>query len=137
VAHVSRPVSSAVRPWSSSVSHTARQQGQRPVVRSRLYRIVVNGSSSIAGQAGQRPSASRPSYTLAHEVAVAHSVTSATSAGGSVTLLSVSPRDSASVVARLRYVRRDGAVDTEDRWLSVVPKDGGLLIYDSERIGAA
>jgi len=68
---------------------------------------------------------------------VAHSVTSATSAGGSVTLLSVSPRDSASVVARLRYVRRDGAVDTEDRWLSVVPKDGGLLIYDSERIGAA
>ncbi len=56
---------------------------------------------------------------------------------GSVTLLSVSPRDSTSVVARLRYVRRDGVVDTEDRWLSVVPKDGGLLIYDSERIGAA
>jgi serine/threonine-protein kinase len=56
---------------------------------------------------------------------------------GSVTLLSVSPRDSTSVVARLRYVRRDGGVDTEDRWLSVVPKDGGLLIYDSERIGAA
>ena len=134
MAHVSRPVSSAVQPWSSSVSHTARQQGQRPVVRSRLYRIVVDGSSSIAGQ---RLSASRSSYTLAHEVAVAHSVTSATSAGGSVTLLSVSPRDSASVVARLRYVRRDGAVDTEDRWLSVVPKDGGLLIYDSERIGAA
>jgi serine/threonine-protein kinase len=56
---------------------------------------------------------------------------------GSVTLLSVSPRDSTSVVARLRYVRRDGGVDTEDRWLSVVPKNGGLLIYDSERIGAA
>ena len=56
---------------------------------------------------------------------------------GSVKLLSVSPCDSTSVVARLRYVRRDGAVDTEDRWLSVVPKDGGLLIYDSERIGAA
>jgi serine/threonine-protein kinase len=55
----------------------------------------------------------------------------------SVTLLSVSPRDSTSVVARLRYVRRDGGVDTEDRWLSVVPKDGTLLIYDSERIGAA
>ena len=55
----------------------------------------------------------------------------------SVTLLLVSPRDSTSVVARLRYVRRDGGVDTEDRWLSVVPKDGTLLIYDSERIGAA
>jgi hypothetical protein len=55
----------------------------------------------------------------------------------SVTLLSVIPRDSTSVVARLRYVRRDGVVDTEDRWLSVVPKDGGLLIYDSDRIGPA
>ena len=41
------------------------------------------------------------------------------------------------LVARLRYVRRDGGVDTEDRWLSMVPKDGGLLIYDSERIGPA
>jgi len=61
----------------------------------------------------------------------------ALAAVASVTLLSVSPRDSTSVVARLRYVRRDGGVDTEDRWLSVVPKDGTLLIYDSERIGAA
>jgi hypothetical protein len=41
------------------------------------------------------------------------------------------------VVARLRYMRRDGVVDTEDRWLSVVPKNGRLLIYDSERIGPA
>ena len=54
-----------------------------------------------------------------------------------VTLLSVTPRDATSVTARVSYVLRDGRVDTEDRWLSVVPKDGRLLIYDSERIGAA
>lgn len=55
----------------------------------------------------------------------------------SVTLVSVTPRDATSVVARLRYVRSDGVIDTEDRWLSVVDQDGGLLIYDSERIGPA
>ena len=55
----------------------------------------------------------------------------------SVTLISVTPRDPTSVVARLKYVRRDGVADTEDRWLSVVPKNGSLLIYDSERIGSA
>ena len=55
----------------------------------------------------------------------------------SVSLLSVCPRDATSVVATLRYVLHDGRVDTENRWLSVVPKDGRLLIYDSERIGPA
>lgn len=55
----------------------------------------------------------------------------------SVSLLSVTPRDATSVVARLRYVLRDGGVDTEDRWLSVVVVGGRLLIYDSERIGPA
>lgn len=55
----------------------------------------------------------------------------------SVRLISVSPRDATSVVARLSYLRRDGVVDTEDRWLSVVAEDGRLLIYDSERIGPA
>ena len=55
----------------------------------------------------------------------------------SVRLISVSPRDATSVVARLSYVRSDGVVDTEDRWLSVVPRNGRLLIYDSERIGSA
>jgi len=55
----------------------------------------------------------------------------------SVSLLSVTPRDATSVVARLRYVLRSGGIDTEDRWLSVVPADGRLLIYDSERIGPA
>ena len=55
----------------------------------------------------------------------------------SVSVLSVVPRDTNSVVATLRYVLRDGGVDTENRWLSVIGKDGGLLIYDSERIGPA
>ena len=55
----------------------------------------------------------------------------------SVSLLSVTPRDATSVVARLRYVLRGGGIDTEDRWLSVVPAGGRLLIYDSERIGPA
>jgi serine/threonine-protein kinase len=55
----------------------------------------------------------------------------------SVTVLNVSTRDASSVVARLQYVRTDGHVDTEDRWLSFVSKDGRLLVYDSERIGPA
>ena len=55
----------------------------------------------------------------------------------SVSVLSISPRDANSVVARIRYVLRDGRVDTENRWLSVVPVNGQLLIYDSERIGPA
>ncbi|MFN8071870.1 MAG: serine/threonine-protein kinase [Mycobacterium sp.] len=55
----------------------------------------------------------------------------------SVSVLSVSPRDATSVVATIRYVLRDGRVDTENRWLSVVPVNGQLLIYDSERIGPA
>lgn len=55
----------------------------------------------------------------------------------SVSVLAVSPRDSTSVVATIRYVLRDGRVDTENRWLSVVPRGDQLLIYDSERIGPA
>lgn len=55
----------------------------------------------------------------------------------SVSVLSVVPRDATSVVATVRYMLRDGGSDTEDRWLSVVPANGGLLIYDSERIGPA
>jgi serine/threonine-protein kinase len=54
-----------------------------------------------------------------------------------VALLSVTPRDDTSVIARIRYVLNNGQVDTEDRWLSVVPAGGRLLIYDSERIGPA
>lgn len=57
---------------------------------------------------------------------------------GSVSVLAVNPRDANSVVATIRYVLRDGRVDTENRWLSVVQAgNGGLLIYDSERIGPA
>ena len=55
----------------------------------------------------------------------------------SVSVLSVTPRDANSVVAKIRYVLRDGRVDTENRWLSVVDDNGQLLIYDSERIGPA
>ena len=55
----------------------------------------------------------------------------------SVSVLSVTPRDDTSVVATVRYVLRDGRVDTENRWLSVVPRDDRLLIYDSDRIGPA
>jgi hypothetical protein len=55
----------------------------------------------------------------------------------SVAVLSVTPRDATSVVATVRYVLRSGGVDTENRWLSVVPGNQGLLVYDSERIGPA
>lgn len=55
----------------------------------------------------------------------------------SVSVLSITPRDATSVVATVRYVLRDGRVDTENRWLSIVPRNGQLLIYDSERIGPA
>ena len=54
----------------------------------------------------------------------------------SVTLISVSPRDAASVIARLRYVRRDGLVDTEDRWLRMVIVDGAMRLDGSGRIAA-
>ena len=46
----------------------------------------------------------------------------------SVSVLSVTLRDADSVVATIRYVLKDGRVDTENRWLSVVPGAGKLLI---------
>ena len=55
----------------------------------------------------------------------------------SVSVLAISPRDANSVVATIQYVLNDGRVDTENRWLSAVPVNGQLLIYDSERIGPA
>ena len=54
----------------------------------------------------------------------------------SVTLISVGPRDTTSVIAQLRYVRQNGQSDTEDRWLNVVLKNGLMLIYDSGLIGS-
>lgn len=53
----------------------------------------------------------------------------------SVTVVSVMPRDATSVVARLAFVPRSGEPNTEDRWLSVVLKNGVMLVYDSQRIG--
>ena len=55
----------------------------------------------------------------------------------SVSVLAINPRDANSVVATIRYVLNDGRIDTENRWLSVAPVNGKLLIYDSERIGPA
>ena len=54
----------------------------------------------------------------------------------SVELISVSPRDDTSVVARLRYVRHDGGTDTEDRWLRVALVNGSVMLHESERIAA-
>jgi serine/threonine protein kinase, bacterial len=53
-----------------------------------------------------------------------------------VTVVSVKPRDATSVVARLVYLTRAEATDTEDRWLSMVLSDGKLLVFDSERTGS-
>jgi len=54
---------------------------------------------------------------------------------GSVELLSVTPRDVNSVVARLKYVRRDGTSNTEDRWLKMDLENGTVLLDGSGRIG--
>jgi serine/threonine-protein kinase len=53
----------------------------------------------------------------------------------SVTVVSISPRDATSVVARLRYVRRSGQTDAEDRWFKMVLVNGTLLLDESQRIG--
>ena len=53
----------------------------------------------------------------------------------SVTLISITPRDATSVVARLHYVRQDGQTDTEDRWLRMVLVNGVILLQESGRIG--
>jgi serine/threonine-protein kinase len=52
----------------------------------------------------------------------------------SVNVMSVTPRDANSVVVRLTFVPRNGETNTEDRWLSVVLKNGVMLVYDSQRI---
>ena len=51
----------------------------------------------------------------------------------SVTVVSVSPRDATSVVAQLKYVRRNGTSDTENRWLKMALVNGAMLIDESER----
>jgi serine/threonine protein kinase len=55
----------------------------------------------------------------------------------SVSLVSVSPRDATSVIARVHYVPRNGQPpSTEDRWLRMTTVDGRLLLDGSGRIGA-
>jgi hypothetical protein len=54
----------------------------------------------------------------------------------SVALVSVSPRDATSVVARVRYVPRDGEPSTEDRWLKMISANGQILLDGSGRIGS-
>jgi hypothetical protein len=54
---------------------------------------------------------------------------------GSVKLISITPRDATSVTARLKYVRRDGTSDTEDRWLRMVFERNSVLLDASDRIG--
>jgi serine/threonine protein kinase len=54
----------------------------------------------------------------------------------SVTLVSVSPRDATSVIARVKYVPRTGQPSTEDRWLRMTLVNGTMLLDGSGRIGA-
>jgi serine/threonine protein kinase len=54
----------------------------------------------------------------------------------SVTVVSVSPRDATSVIARVRYVPRTGQPSTEDRWLKMTLVDDKMLLDGSGRIGA-
>jgi serine/threonine-protein kinase len=54
----------------------------------------------------------------------------------SVALISVSPRDDTSVVARLKYVRNDGGSPMEDRWLKMELLNGTVLLDSSGRIGS-
>ena len=51
----------------------------------------------------------------------------------SVTLVSISPRDATSVVAQLKYVRRNGTSDSENRWLKLALVNGAMLIDESGR----
>jgi serine/threonine protein kinase len=54
----------------------------------------------------------------------------------SVTVISISPRDSTSVIARLKYIKNNGQSDMEDRWLKIASVNGELLLDESGRIGA-
>ena len=53
-----------------------------------------------------------------------------------MTLVSVSPRDATSVVARVRYVPRVAEPSTEDRWLKMTSANGQILLDESGRIGS-
>lgn len=51
-----------------------------------------------------------------------------------VKLLAVRPRDANSVTVTLKYFKKNGDTDTEDRWLSMVLAGDKILIHDSERV---
>jgi serine/threonine protein kinase len=52
-----------------------------------------------------------------------------------VKLVSVSPRDATSVVARVRYFPHEAQPSTEDRWLRMTLVNGAMLLDGSGRIG--
>lgn len=54
-----------------------------------------------------------------------------------VKLVSVRPRDAKSVTAQLKYFKKDGQIDTEDRWLSMIVAGDKIAIDDSERVDPA
>jgi hypothetical protein len=54
----------------------------------------------------------------------------------SLEIVSITPRTSSSVIARLTYVTYDGSVDTEDRWVEVRTEEGRPTAFDSGRIGS-
>ncbi|MGB6182738.1 MAG: hypothetical protein WBF79_15980 [Rhodococcus sp. (in: high G+C Gram-positive bacteria)] len=55
----------------------------------------------------------------------------------SVSVLAVVPSGPSTVVATIRYVTRNGRVDTERRSLTTVAVDGKLRLDDSARLGPA
>ena len=54
-----------------------------------------------------------------------------------VTIISVSPRDATSVVARLKYVRQDGQISIEDRWFKMALVNGAIMLDESDRSNPA
>jgi hypothetical protein len=54
----------------------------------------------------------------------------------SVTVVSINPRDATSVTAGLTYIRKNGNVVAEDRWLRMSSANSVLQLYESERIGS-
>ncbi|MUL78815.1 serine/threonine-protein kinase [Mycolicibacterium sp. CBMA 226] len=54
-----------------------------------------------------------------------------------VKLISVQPRDAKSVTVQLKYFKKDGQTETENRWLSMIVTGDTILIDDSERVAPA
>lgn len=54
-----------------------------------------------------------------------------------VKLVSIRPRDATSITAQLKYFKKDGQTDTEDRWLSMTVAGDKIVIDDSERVDPA